>query len=95
MVTSALILSIILFIAGLAGTVLPILPGAILIYGGMLLYGFMTKLTTLDAKPPKEMHEASQSAVKRKIRPISFLLSTSGSYQPLPKAPSNLPKQLV
>lgn len=53
MVTSALILSIILFIAGLAGTVLPILHGAIFIYGGMLLDGFMTKFTTLDAKPPK------------------------------------------
>ncbi len=49
METTALILAIILFIAGLLGTILPILPGAILIYGGMLLYGFMTKFLTLDA----------------------------------------------
>lgn len=48
METTALILSIIFFIAGLLGTILPILPGAILIYGGMLLYGFMTKFATLD-----------------------------------------------
>ncbi|SHI20255.1 DUF456 domain-containing protein [Desulfosporosinus lacus] len=49
METTALILSIIFFVAGLLGTILPILPGAILIYGGMLLYGFMTKFSTLDA----------------------------------------------
>jgi uncharacterized protein YqgC (DUF456 family) len=46
--TIALVLSIILFIAGLLGTVLPVLPGAILIYGGMLLYGLMTGFATLD-----------------------------------------------
>lgn len=49
METTALILSIILFIFGLLGTILPILPGAILIYGGMLLYGVMTGFETLDA----------------------------------------------
>ena len=49
METTALILSIILFIAGLLGTILPVLPGAILIYGGMLVYGVMTKFATLDA----------------------------------------------
>lgn len=49
METVALILTIILFIAGLLGTILPVLPGAILIYGGMLLYGFMTRFATLDA----------------------------------------------
>jgi uncharacterized protein YqgC (DUF456 family) len=46
--TTALVLSIILFIAGLLGTILPVLPGAILIYLGMLLYGFMTKFETLN-----------------------------------------------
>ncbi len=46
--TTALVLAIILFIAGLVGTILPILPGGILIYAGMLLYGFMTQFTTLD-----------------------------------------------
>lgn len=49
MATTALILSIILFIAGLLGTILPVLPGAVLIYAGMLLYGLMTKFVTLDA----------------------------------------------
>jgi uncharacterized protein YqgC (DUF456 family) len=32
----------------LAGIVLPILPGVILIYAGMLLYGLMTGFATLD-----------------------------------------------
>ncbi len=49
MQTTALILAIIFFIAGLLGTILPILPGAILIYAGMLIYGFMTGFTALDA----------------------------------------------
>lgn len=38
----ALILAIIFFIAGLAGTILPALPGPILVYAGMLLYGIIT-----------------------------------------------------
>jgi uncharacterized protein YqgC (DUF456 family) len=46
--TIALILAIILFIIGLVGTVLPLLPGAVLIYGGMLVYGFLTKFATLN-----------------------------------------------
>lgn len=45
----AFFLAIILFIVGLAGTVLPVLPGVVLIYGGMLLYGFLTQFSTLDA----------------------------------------------
>lgn len=49
METTALVLSIILFIAGILGTILPVLPGPILVYGGMLLYGYMTKFETLDA----------------------------------------------
>lgn len=49
METTALILTIILFIAGMLGTILPVLPGPILVYGGMLLYGYMTKFETLDA----------------------------------------------
>lgn len=48
METTALILSIILFAVGILGTVLPVLPGAILVYAGMLLYGFMTNFSTLD-----------------------------------------------
>ena len=48
MATGALIIAIVLFILGLAGTVLPVLPGAILIYAGMLLYGVMTGFATLD-----------------------------------------------
>jgi len=47
--TTALVLAIILFIAGIIGTILPFLPGPALIYGGMLLYGFMTGFATLDA----------------------------------------------
>lgn len=35
-----LIVASIIFLAGLAGTVLPILPGELLIFTGMLVYGF-------------------------------------------------------
>jgi uncharacterized protein YqgC (DUF456 family) len=48
--SAAMILAVILFILGLAGTVLPVLPGAILVYGGMLLYGILTKFATLNAE---------------------------------------------
>ncbi|AHM56087.1 hypothetical protein EAL2_c07870 [Peptoclostridium acidaminophilum DSM 3953] len=48
MENTALILSIILFAVGVLGTVLPVLPGAILIYVGMFSYGFMTDFSTLD-----------------------------------------------
>ncbi len=44
----ALILAIIIFIVGLVGTVLPVLPGAGLIFAGMLLYGVMTDFASLD-----------------------------------------------
>lgn len=43
-----LAISIIMFILGLLGTVLPVLPGAILIYGGMLIYGIMTSFESLN-----------------------------------------------
>ncbi|NMA70239.1 MAG: DUF456 domain-containing protein [Desulfitobacterium sp.] len=50
MATWALIIAIVLFFIGLVGTVLPMLPGPILIYAGMLLYGLMTDFATLDLK---------------------------------------------
>ena len=40
-------LAIVLFVIGMAGTILPILPGAVLVYAGILLYGFMTDFATL------------------------------------------------
>lgn len=46
---AALAVAILFFIAGIAGTILPALPGAILIYAGMLLYGFMTGFARLGA----------------------------------------------
>ncbi|MDP2856995.1 MAG: DUF456 domain-containing protein [Bacillota bacterium] len=49
MTTIALILAIIAFIAGLIGTVMPVLPGPVLIYAGMLLYGAMTDFASLDS----------------------------------------------
>ncbi|HZK25090.1 MAG TPA: DUF456 family protein [Oscillospiraceae bacterium] len=42
-----LILASLLFIVGVLGTVLPVLPGAILIFGGMLLYGYLTNFAVL------------------------------------------------
>lgn len=44
----ALILAIILFVIGFIGTVLPMLPGPILVYGGMVLYGLMTDFQSLN-----------------------------------------------
>lgn len=49
MSTLALILAVVLFLLGLAGIVLPVLPGVILIYAGMLLYGLLTGFAALDA----------------------------------------------
>ena len=45
----ALALAILLFLLGLAGVVLPVLPGTILIYAGMILYGLLTGFKTLTA----------------------------------------------
>ncbi|MEW6298792.1 MAG: DUF456 family protein [Thermodesulfobacteriota bacterium] len=42
MAVIGMILAILLFILGLAGTVLPVLPGAPLIWLGMLVYGLFT-----------------------------------------------------
>lgn len=43
----AMILALIFFIVGLAGSILPIIPGAILMWVGMLIYGLMTDFATL------------------------------------------------
>jgi uncharacterized protein YqgC (DUF456 family) len=45
-----MILAVILFVVGLIGTVLPVLPGTALIYAGMVLYGAMTGFSTLGAR---------------------------------------------
>ncbi|NLM46400.1 MAG: DUF456 domain-containing protein [Firmicutes bacterium] len=45
----ALLLAVVCFLLGLAGTFLPVLPGAILIYAGMLVYGLLTRFASLDA----------------------------------------------
>ena len=42
MSTLGLIMAGIFFVVGLAGTVLPVIPGAPLIWGGMLIYGLFT-----------------------------------------------------
>lgn len=44
----ALLITIIMFVIGIIGTILPALPGVILIFGGMVLYGFMTNLEELS-----------------------------------------------
>lgn len=45
----ALIASVLLFITGLVGTVVPMLPGPILIFGGMLFYGIVTEFYAHDS----------------------------------------------
>ncbi|HNZ82804.1 MAG TPA: DUF456 domain-containing protein [Sedimentibacter sp.] len=47
MKTAALIITIIMFIIGIAGTILPALPGVVLIFAGMVIYGFMTDFASL------------------------------------------------
>ncbi len=48
MKTLALVIAIIMFLIGLIGTILPALPGVLLIFGGMLVYGFMTGFASLS-----------------------------------------------
>lgn len=43
-----MIIAVVLFLLGLAGTVLPVLPGAPLIWLGMLVYGLFTGFKTLS-----------------------------------------------
>lgn len=43
-----LVLAIALFVIGFIGTVLPILPGVILIFSGMVIYGVFTSFQTLN-----------------------------------------------
>ena len=74
MEVTALFLAIILFIAGLLGTILPVLPGAILIYCGMLLYGFITKFATLDAN-----FFLLQALVLVLVFSVDFLASAAGT----------------
>lgn len=47
MSTPGLIIACIFFIAGMAGIILPILPGAPLLLAGMLIYGFFEHFTHL------------------------------------------------
>jgi len=48
METLAIFIAIAFFIIGLVGVVLPILPGTLLIFAGMLVYGFMTGFENLS-----------------------------------------------
>lgn len=47
MATIGLVLAVIFFLAGLAGTILPVLPGAPLILIGMMVYGLFTGFENL------------------------------------------------
>jgi hypothetical protein len=44
----AIVIAVILFVLGIAGTVLPILPGVILVYAGMIVYGILTGFESLE-----------------------------------------------
>lgn len=45
----ALIIVIIFFLAGIIGTLLPVMPGVILIWAGMFIYGLITGFSELSA----------------------------------------------
>lgn len=49
MEVSALVVASLFFLAGIAGTILPMLPGTPLILVGMFVYGYLTGFATLDA----------------------------------------------
>ncbi|HWQ88669.1 MAG TPA: DUF456 domain-containing protein [Desulfitobacteriaceae bacterium] len=76
MQTTAIIVALVLFVLGLLGTVLPILPCAILIYGGMFLYGVITQFSTLDAN-----FFLIQALILVLILAIDFLASAAGTRQ--------------
>lgn len=44
----ALITAVIFFILGMLGTIFPALPGSILVFAGMVIYGFMTGFSNLN-----------------------------------------------
>jgi hypothetical protein len=46
--TFALVVALLFFIAGFAGIIFPVLPGVILIWVGMLIYGLMTGFENLS-----------------------------------------------
>ncbi len=71
---TALVLAIILFGVGLLGSILPILPGPIIIFAGMLLYGFMTDFATLDT-----YFFLLQALVVVLIFSIDYLASAAGT----------------
>ena len=48
--TLAIIIAIIMFVVGFAGTILPVLPGVVLVYGGMIVYGLMTGIENVGPK---------------------------------------------
>ncbi len=48
MATLALLVAILFFVAGFVGIVFPVLPGVILIWVGMLVYGLMTGFESLS-----------------------------------------------
>lgn len=48
MSTIGLVIAVGLFLAGLAGTILPVLPGAPLILAGMIIYGLFTGFAKLN-----------------------------------------------
>ncbi|MBE0465839.1 MAG: DUF456 domain-containing protein [Candidatus Desulforudis sp.] len=48
MATLALLVALLFFLAGFAGILLPVLPGVILIWLGMLVYGLMTGFDSLS-----------------------------------------------
>jgi len=73
---TALILSIILFAVGILGTVVPVLPGAILIYVGMVSYGFMTDFSTLDVN-----FFLIQALVLLLIFAVDFIASVVGTQR--------------
>lgn len=43
----AMVIAVILFVLGIAGTILPMLPGIILVYAGMVVYGLLTGFESL------------------------------------------------
>lgn len=70
----ALIIASLFFLAGLAGTLLPGMPGPPLIWAGMLLYGLITGFENLDA-----LFLIAQAALALLVMGVDYLFSALGS----------------
>lgn len=70
----ALIVAVVLFLLGLLGTVLPALPGPILVFAGMLAYGVMTDFAAFGGQ-----FLALQAAATAGVMAVDYVAAAVGA----------------